>query len=786
METICMTSQELSMIINKNPNLGFKSYENNIITINSGTSEFTIEYPSKVFLVKSDTKVSFLKLINMISKRKKFTLEQLINKLSENIEKNSRQTFSSVNDTDFESALELLSQFDINLEKEISEIEKYFKTSISPLSLNEDSNDSKLGQLFSKEAVQKLLLTEYKKTKQKYKDSSKVKLSTINNNIYRWKLEFFNFSNHELKESLKTLNEKFGYESLYLELNFHDKLYPNYPISVKYIRPRLNKFLMHRLSNLRMINSDYWRPTRDAYFVIEKLYKVLNDHASVDTVTELNNSENNPEGAYLSLEGELIKLSSFCGDIDSAEDLDSEIYEKLIVTKESTSTLSSNSKSTWASGTGYGTDGSQNWNPKEYVKIQKEKENQQCNILTSILTSLEDNNDNDSIYNMIKDSYLIKYIISQLKENSMIEIEKKSKLFKLIFSIMQFLSTEKGVSLYNDGKPDCLYNVLQVLVKNAQREKKLVNDGTLSTVDTILTINEMIEPLYKNYIEKELIITNNTKEETGEKSLKEIYAEKLGEYKLVYGEVNNSNFCKFGTYYGKSNTSALTKKAQKAITHEIGFMESSLPIHYDSSAFYVLDENSLQTARVMITGPDNTPYDSGVFIFDVKFPSDYPNKAPFVEIVNNGGKRFNPNLYDSGKVCLSLLGTWHGHGGESWVPGQSTMYQVILSIQSLILIPDPYFNEPGDERLRGSEIGDKKNREYNNRIRLYTMTHTINDMLEKPNQYDGLTEPILEHFKLKKEYILHVCEKWTHEAPESSKSKYTKQLERMKVLFSKL
>jgi len=50
-----------------------------------------------------------------------------------------------------------------------------------------------------------------------------------------------------------------------------------------------------------------------------------------------------------------------------------------------------------------------------------------------------------------------------------------------------------------------------------------------------------------------------------------------------------------------------------------------------------------------------------------------------------------------------LLGTWPGPG---WDPKASTLLQVLVSIQSLILVPDPYFNEPAfgaDQLLRGNE-----------------------------------------------------------------------------------
>ncbi len=46
-----------------------------------------------------------------------------------------------------------------------------------------------------------------------------------------------------------------------------------------------------------------------------------------------------------------------------------------------------------------------------------------------------------------------------------------------------------------------------------------------------------------------------------------------------------------------------------------------------------------------------------------------------VQFLTTGGGtvRFNPNLYNCGKVCLSLLGTW---SGPSWQPGISTLLQV--------------------------------------------------------------------------------------------------------------
>lgn len=94
----------------------------------------------------------------------------------------------------------------------------------------------------------------------------------------------------------------------------------------------------------------------------------------------------------------------------------------------------------------------------------------------------------------------------------------------------------------------------------------------------------------------------------------------------------------------------------------------------------------------------------------------------------SGGLRLNPNLYDNGKVCLSLLNTWTGHGSEKWIPNKSTMLQVLVSIQALILNNKPFFNEPGYDNLYPGAVGDQKSKEYNEEtfiLSLKTMVYTI-------------------------------------------------------------
>lgn len=95
---------------------------------------------------------------------------------------------------------------------------------------------------------------------------------------------------------------------------------------------------------------------------------------------------------------------------------------------------------------------------------------------------------------------------------------------------------------------------------------------------------------------------------------------------------------------------------------------------------------------------------------------------------HSGGLRLNPNLYNSGKVCLSLLNTWSGDKNEKWIPGTSTMLQVLVSIQGLILNTKPYFNEPGHAPTSGSVAGEKRSLQYNEStfiLSLQTMMYSM-------------------------------------------------------------
>lgn len=155
-----------------------------------------------------------------------------------------------------------------------------------------------------------------------------------------------------------------------------------------------------------------------------------------------------------------------------------------------------------------------------------------------------------------------------------------------------------------------------------------------------------------------------------------------------------------------------------------------LPVSNAGSIFLRVPEERLDLPRVLITGPQGTPYENGLFFFDF-WAVDYPHSPPRVRFLTtgNGNVRFNPNLYQTGKVCLSLLGTWNGPG---WVPGTSNLLQVLLSLQGLVLGTDqPFFNEPAYEMYKGDSFHKRDSESYNMDIRRETLRWGILDPLQK-------------------------------------------------------
>lgn len=118
---------------------------------------------------------------------------------------------------------------------------------------------------------------------------------------------------------------------------------------------------------------------------------------------------------------------------------------------------------------------------------------------------------------------------------------------------------------------------------------------------------------------------------------------------------------------------------------------------------------------MLIIGPPGTPYVDAPHLIDFYLdPTKYPFEPPKAHFHSwtSGRGRCSPNLYEEGKVCLSILGTWEGERNESWNPHKSSLLQIFVSIQGLVLVREPYFTEPAFEKLRGTKEARVSSRQY--------------------------------------------------------------------------
>uniref|UniRef100_A0AAR2INX4 (E3-independent) E2 ubiquitin-conjugating enzyme n=1 Tax=Pygocentrus nattereri TaxID=42514 RepID=A0AAR2INX4_PYGNA len=197
---------------------------------------------------------------------------------------------------------------------------------------------------------------------------------------------------------------------------------------------------------------------------------------------------------------------------------------------------------------------------------------------------------------------------------------------------------------------------------------------------------------------------------------------------------------------------AEAKKFFSTVRKEMALLATSLPDGIMVKTF----EDRMDLFSALIKGPTRTPYEDGLFLFDIQLPNIYPAVPPLFRYLSQCSGRLNPNLYDNGKVCVSLLGTWIGKGTERWT-SKSSLLQVLISIQGLILVNEPYYNEAGFDSDRGLQEGYENSRCYNE-MALIKMVQSMTQLLLQP--VEVFQQEIREHFVTSGWRLVHRLEGW--------------------------
>jgi ubiquitin-conjugating enzyme E2 Z len=136
----------------------------------------------------------------------------------------------------------------------------------------------------------------------------------------------------------------------------------------------------------------------------------------------------------------------------------------------------------------------------------------------------------------------------------------------------------------------------------------------------------------------------------------------------------------------------MTSIAHKRIARDVAALAANERLLEAQGIYYHYDDADINRGIAMLVGAPDTPYDGGFYFFEIAFPVDYPFSPLRVRsLTQDGVTRFNPNMYICGKVCLSILGTWHD--GPQWSATQ-TLESVLLALMSAVLNENPLTNEP--------------------------------------------------------------------------------------------
>jgi ubiquitin-conjugating enzyme E2 D/E len=111
----------------------------------------------------------------------------------------------------------------------------------------------------------------------------------------------------------------------------------------------------------------------------------------------------------------------------------------------------------------------------------------------------------------------------------------------------------------------------------------------------------------------------------------------------------------------------------RRLQHELQDLSTSPP----ENCSVIPDAQDLFHWTARISGPRETPYESGRFDLDVSLPVEYPMKPPIVIFKT---KIYHPNVSSKGIICLDTL-------KEKWVPIKKVR-DILSDIASMLEHPN--------------------------------------------------------------------------------------------------
>jgi len=139
---------------------------------------------------------------------------------------------------------------------------------------------------------------------------------------------------------------------------------------------------------------------------------------------------------------------------------------------------------------------------------------------------------------------------------------------------------------------------------------------------------------------------------------------------------------KIHTMAPTKTTTSLPPPAKNRLTRELQQLSTAPP---PGVAAYPVDESNISIIAAEITGPEDSPFEGGLFRLTIQIPARYPFEPPRCRFVNASAKKlYHPNVDSAGRICLDTL---KSPPAGCWSPAVS-LPSLLLTIRTLLSSPN--------------------------------------------------------------------------------------------------
>ena len=291
-----------------------------------------------------------------------------------------------------------------------------------------------------------------------------------------------------------------------------------------------------------------------------------------------------------------------------------------------------------------------------------------------------DNNTPQVLEGMLRHSAVMEKVAELLRNDSVDEIAKRGALYSSLFEFLDVLSRHPATArvLYDDRAPRSeSYDLVTLSFKPQLQHRRESAEKNQSLAKIMQNLRVQADTYLKQYrmhweddfndkqselafrlctaiVELASFIEANDSTRAGkqvevrsdEQDNREWHREHCVE------DVPDEHIMDGYYFQNKSDkVQNVPKGRMKKLMMEMAALRTSLP-----EGIYVRHSSSrLDVMKVLIIGPAGTPYENGLFEFDLFCPSNYPQEPPKMQFKTTGKglAHFNPNLYANGKGTTS-------------------------------------------------------------------------------------------------------------------------------------